>query len=350
MYKLIKVSIVILLASAAVRAQTPECNLTADWEYNSLGNATGTYRVWLANDNTPNCAANPLSQVSKPIIIAGGWDPTNDWDEMNIYINDLNTNRGLNLMDQLHDEGFDIIVMDYDEGAAHIQQNAYLLATLIDDVNVNKTGNEECVVMGLSMGGLVVRYALATMESQAWMNDHNSRSHDSRLAVYYDSPHKGAFVPYALHHITEKLLDAADDAVDLLNDVNTVNNITAQVQAIEDIAEAVEDLEDEMMAPTASASQQMLIGHYLSTAQDLKDDFYDELSTLGDYPSNCRNIAVSNGSIGGIDQGFELNDQLFEVNADRDLLDFQFDMYATQGLYKYTTGLYPVYARYEGEI
>ena len=150
MYKLIKVGIVILLASAAVRAQTPECNVTADWEYNSLGNQTGTYRVWLANDNTPNCAANPLSQVSKPIIIAGGWDPTNDETELGIY-NWLNDIDGLNLMEQLHDEGFDIIIMDYDEGAALIQQNAYLLATLIDDVNVNKTGNEECVVMGLSL-------------------------------------------------------------------------------------------------------------------------------------------------------------------------------------------------------
>ena len=81
--------------------------------------------------------------------------------------------------------------MDFDEGGTYIERNAYLLKSLIENVNSQKFTDNKLVVVGASMGGLVSRYALGYMEK-------NGYNHDTRLFISFDSPQLGANVPLGL--------------------------------------------------------------------------------------------------------------------------------------------------------
>jgi alpha-beta hydrolase superfamily lysophospholipase len=67
------------------------------------------------------------------------------------------------LADRISQLGYDVVILNLNDGGGKIQGNAYLLAELIKQVNLQKPNNEQLVVCGFSMGGLVARYALAYM-------------------------------------------------------------------------------------------------------------------------------------------------------------------------------------------
>lgn len=66
-----------------------------------------------------------------------------------------------------------------------------MVEKVIEWVNNNKVGNEQNVVIGMSMGGLVARYALRHMET-------TNRIHDTKLYISHDAPHQGANLPLSL--------------------------------------------------------------------------------------------------------------------------------------------------------
>ncbi len=57
---------------------------------------------------------------------------------------------------------------------------------------------QQNVIMGMSMGGLVVRYALRDMEI-------NNIAHDTRLFISHDAPHCGANVPVSYQALVQHL-------------------------------------------------------------------------------------------------------------------------------------------------
>ena len=69
-------------------------------------------------------------------------------------------------------------------------------------VNDNRFGNirQQNVVMGLSMGGLCARYALANMTK-----NFPATPTEARLLITHDSPHKGANVPLGLQYMIRML-------------------------------------------------------------------------------------------------------------------------------------------------
>lgn len=105
---------------------------TIGYSVNStLQYASGTYSVWKANSNPG---------IRKPIIIVEGWDPLNQYLEDDIYTL-FNNNKNLHLSTQLHSQGYDIIILNFDDGADYIQKNAFLLIKLIQDINAMKNAN-----------------------------------------------------------------------------------------------------------------------------------------------------------------------------------------------------------------
>ena len=102
------------------------------------------------------------------------------------------------MADILRLEGYDIVILNapvyttdgklIDGGADYIQRNALVLVELINFLNAEKVGDEELVVLGPSMGGLIARYGLSYMEQ-------NSIEHETRLYISFDSPHRGANIP-----------------------------------------------------------------------------------------------------------------------------------------------------------
>ena len=115
--------------------------------------ASGTYQIYPKTGN-----GNP-GEITRPVIIVEGIDFFEDISEDDVY-DRLNTAESLFLGDDLRSQGYDIIILNYEDSGEPIQQNAFLVVALIDQINSMKVGDEENVVVGISMGGLVTRYAL----------------------------------------------------------------------------------------------------------------------------------------------------------------------------------------------
>lgn len=231
--------------------------------------------------------------LDKPIFFVDGFDPNDSRDIPSMY-NLLNYGDPvMNLGDLIRDEGFDLVVLNFEAeymsptdgstpilgGADYIQRNAFTFIELITLINGMKTGSEENVVIGPSMGGLISRYALRYMEQ-------NALEHDTRLYISFDAPHLGANVPIGIQYLFNYMVNGDPEITD------------------------AEPLVDGLL--NSAAAKQMLIDHYLGHvdaggveqdnttptpkgAPNFRTAFQNELDGMG-FPQNVRNIAITNGS------------------------------------------------------
>ena len=238
----------------------------------------GEYEIFL--DNVDGILDNP-------IIVLDGFDPGDGRDITALY-NSLSFG-GENMADILRDEGFDIVILnapqyttggkDIDGGADYIQRNAMVLVALIDEINAQKVGIQELVVLGPSMGGLIGRYALAYMEQ-------NSLPTETRLYISFDSPHNGANIPVSLQYLINYLAQELDDP-DAIAIVDGVLNSPA----------AKEMLYDHLLGHLLSGdpTQQDPTLLLPAGAPDFRDAFQAELDALG-FAQQVRNVSMVNGS------------------------------------------------------
>ncbi len=202
--------------------------------------------------------------LDKPIIVVEGFDDTNSigWLDM------LNQYNLKNLLNTVHDYGYDVVLLDFEDARRDIKRNAAVLKALINLINTIKTGQHELVVMGASMGGLVARYALTQMEKE-------SVDHNVRLMMCYDTPHQGATIPLGIQKITEAI---------------------KFVRHFDDFFKDVKEFSNEWEALNSDAAKQMLVYHLDDKRDVLYDDFREELKDMGNYPQRCRNVAIFDGS------------------------------------------------------
>ncbi len=238
-------------------------------------------------------SATSLSQVDRPLIIVEGWDPFNSLDGQEIF--DLfNLSTGDSLATRLLNEGYDIIVLDFQVGGFdYIQRNAYVLVELLNQVNLQKMGSEQVVVAGVSMGGLVGRYALSYMEY------HNlSPAHNCRMFITYDTPNQGAFVPFSIQFALARTIGD-----------NIATSVTVWKKMFERSAQQMLMYwVDPTVAQNTSEPNQVLT----PAPHSRYNAFYSELAALGNYPANCRLLAVANGNKSGREQ---LNNALVPFTA-----------------------------------
>lgn len=290
--------------------QIQATSITATIPFQGFGEAApylgqGEYEIYLDN----------VDQVlDKPIFLIDGFDPGDSRGTELIYTLLNYGGSGENLGDIVRNEGYDIIVLNFpqyspadgiliDGGADFIQRNAMILVELINQINAQKVGNEQNVVIGPSMGGLISRYALRYMEQ-------NSLEHDTRLYLSFDSPHLGANVPIGFQHLFNYM------AFGPLGDVT-----------LQDLVSGVLD---------SPAAKQMLLDHFKGHLQsgsttefnnsiqlptgapNFRTAFQNELNTMG-FPADTRNIAISNGSSNANSTGtpgmFVLNDYVVNASA-----------------------------------
>ncbi len=99
----------------------------------------------------------------------------------------------------LRSQGFDIIFLDFAEGATFIEKNAQVLRKFLLMLNaglktpVNGITNES-IVVGCSMGGQIARLCLAEMEQ-------NGDPTCTSTYMSFDSPHLGANIPLSLQSL-----------------------------------------------------------------------------------------------------------------------------------------------------
>jgi len=162
--------------------------------------AKGDICIYYAND-----MVNGKYELRQPILIVDGFDPenkrtfekhTDDGKSLWQLFNYVDANGDtLNIGKQLLQKGYDLVILDPQEGGIYIEQNAMVCIEVINEINrrLAQSGSpHEIVVVGPSMGGQITRYALAYMENNPNDANTNYGKHNCRLWISFDSPHQGA--------------------------------------------------------------------------------------------------------------------------------------------------------------
>jgi hypothetical protein len=252
---------------------------------------TGEYEIFLSADNI----------LDKPIFVLDGFDPGDTRNIENVYslLDFDNNGTTQNLADLVILENFDVIILNFpvynndgnfevDGGADYIERNAMLLVDLIENINAQKIGNNQNVIVGPSVGGLISRYALNYMENE-------SLDHDTRLWLSFDSPHLGANVPIGFQHLFNYLsygLDtwAGDFSIEALRPI---------VDGMLKSSAARQMLTDQFESHLASGEiAEFDSSLTLPIAHPFKSIFYTDLNSLttSGYPENLRKTSMINGS------------------------------------------------------
>jgi hypothetical protein len=230
--------------------------------------ATGRAGVYLAEGH---------SALTRPLIFADGFnygpsDLNSMWRQFNAPYE-----KGVpGLLDQLRAMGIDVVLLGFDQRQAYIQANAGVAVSCVLRALTERHGDSPLTVGGVSMGGLVTRYALARMESERV--DHQTDKYFS-----FDTPHLGAWIPLVLQQLAylhESLQPRHDGA--------------GQAELIR-----------------SPAAQQLLWGWVESesysgqvTKSGLRKDFLDDLRRVGWFPMRPYKLGLANGT--GDGRGMEL--------------------------------------------
>lgn len=204
----------------------------------------------------------------KPILLVEGFDFGQGWHpQMNgfgtvtwngIYGGDLTGfPEGLNyrpMLDDLYQKGGDVVLLDFADGTASVQQKTKLLDHLLHLVRDAQHGALPGILVGVSMGGVVARLALAQWEDLG-------QSHCIGEFFSVDAPHLGATLPTGLQALVLGLSD-----------------MSAQGQALWDAMNSI--------------AARQLVAHHITSSQS-HEDTQALLQNTG-WPKACNNLAVVN--------------------------------------------------------
>lgn len=238
------------------------------------------------------------SNLTKPLIIAEGFDPFSDSD--GILGMDRSGN-GLMSLDKLNDRlielidslNYDLVYIDWLNSRAPIQANAVILKQVINWVNANKSSSNKNILLGRSIGGVIARYALRTMELAGI-------THDVGVYVSDDAPHYGVNVPIGYVYLLQRILNGAAfinnyEIVDIIRVLATIFSAGQNTHA--------DDYIHELFALCDAPAIRQMLMHYVSPQLEyesqLYNDFQSTLNSLGfpqgDAGERIINLAISNG-------------------------------------------------------
>ncbi|MGB1121923.1 MAG: T9SS type A sorting domain-containing protein [Flavobacteriales bacterium] len=238
-------------------------------------NAEDPYWVGIFDDGEPVTGQALVKMGSdglfdKPLIILEGFDP-NVGGHMPMYgYGDLNWeviwncdgayNEALgglgSMLEAVLQEGFDLVFLDFEDGTRSIYQQAKLLRLVIEQCRDYRANADPLVVIGPSMGGVVAREALRSMEMEGM-------EHCVRLFAALDSPFRGAYLPIALQEAIAFFAGFSVDADRLFN---------------------------ALLSPAAS---ELLVASPFHSAE-IRSNLEGHQQQQG-LPNRCVNLAVANG-------------------------------------------------------
>lgn len=215
---------------------------------------------------------SPLNrrQLVRPVILSDGFSGGSS--NLGQLWHGLEENGDYRFVSELHATGRDVIILGYDDRTASITANADTAIDCIRRAIAERVGRAKLTVGGFSMGGLVTRYALAKMEQDPSLPDH-----ETSLYFSYDTPHQGAWFPIALQAFTHFATDNWGDAPGLgpvLRQFSGLLNSRAAKQMARWYIEKVGD------APKPAPERMA---------------FLKALDEVGGWPRNIRKIGVANG-------------------------------------------------------
>jgi len=170
---------------------------------------------------------------------------------------------------KLQAAGYDLVYIDFDRNTDDITLNAKVVEQVVQEINARKQTSfntyglavEQNVVMGMSMGGLIARYALAEMTK----NNFPFGPPDTRLLVLHDSPQRGAYNPVGLQSFTR----STDVPLNVLS-LNPFGNFLSQPK-LRDFDDRLSDAVNVLDEP---ASQQLGILNAFNGRGDIRTNTF----------------------------------------------------------------------------
>jgi hypothetical protein len=243
--------------------------------------------------------ANSDCILRKPLIVVEGFDTgltntENPFGEVSYTKFEESTYKSYDLYFQVF--SYDVIYVNFSKGRDYLQRNAYLVEDIIKWVNAKKAVagiTAPNVVIGQSMGGVIARYALRDMEV-------SGLAHQANLFISHDAPQQGANIPLGVQYFVRHLADQ------FLATPFGTQPISMGV--------SIRDIQDLLDAP----GTRQLLANSIDINSNLNNTafntFQTELRNLG-YPTQTRNIALSNGSHCASPQDFSPGATLFSLNG-----------------------------------
>lgn len=158
-------------ASFLTRIGGPPAAPPPDETWSLYGPPYGTGVAWVYR-------AHGRTVVTHPVIVAEGFPGGYACDYLYDMLNQAGT------LERLRAAGYDVVLLTFGNGLDLIERNAQVAIACIR--RAMRATRAPLVVGGVSMGGLVTRYALAWLESRGL-------PHQTRLFFTVDTPHRGAY-------------------------------------------------------------------------------------------------------------------------------------------------------------
>jgi cytochrome P450 len=197
--------------------------------------------------------ADGASALAHPLIMVEGFPGGHPAD----YLYDILDQQGT--ASALRAAGYDLVIVGLGQGMDKVQRNADVLVDCIR--KVRKLTDHPLVVGGMSMGGLISRYALLAMEARL-------EPHGAAVFLTIDTPHRGTYTSLAAQWFVQSLLP--------------------YLPALGPYAALLD----------SPANQQFdlwwLHDGAVQTSQ-LRDELVGDFAELGDYPKLPRKLAISAG-------------------------------------------------------
>ena len=244
----------------------------------------------------------PSRGLQKPFIFIEGFNPNElgdkDFKEMLQRLQDesnLTSNPKIPMWQRLYDEGYDLIHVDFSDGAGDIIANAQVVKQAIRNINSMKQDNrsvEKTRVLGASMGGIIGKWALREMEI-------NNEAHDVDKFISFDAPLQGANVPLGIQTLIQDLSNRSGKVV-----VHSpLGGIGVVVKSFS-FGEFVPVIKTLVTVFNKPATKQMIFYNAwapTNNRREFHDAFYSQFNALGDL-QQIEHIKISNGSSTGQNQ------------------------------------------------
>ncbi|MFF7775043.1 esterase/lipase family protein [Streptomyces tanashiensis] len=225
---------------------------------------------------------SPLNrrQLRRPVILSDGFSAGSS--NLDQLWNGLEENGDFRFVTELHAIGRDVIILGYGDRTASIVDNAETAIECVRRTIAERVGQARLTVGGFSMGGIVTRYALAKMEHDSSLPDHETSTYFS-----YDSPHHGGWFPVALQAFTHF-------ATEQWGDTDGVGPVLQQLSGL-------------LNSPAAKQMARWHIAKPGDTPKPAPEraEFLQKLDELGSWPRSPRKIGVANGVDSGSGNGIK---------------------------------------------
>lgn len=242
-------------------------------------------------------------EIEKPFIWAEAFNPSFNLngsdvslkpqdiiDRMSTAQTEFPQNSGLLLWNNLINEGYDIIILDYDNGVDFLPRTSEFVKEALRWINQQKENagsNEKNILLGQSMGGVVSNVALKEMELDL-------EDHEVGTFIIFDSPIMGVNIPLCTQH---SLIDIANLPVNMPELPGQGQGLGGGYVPLYEYFPVLEEAVNILLSPAARTMTRYSVIPSQLSQYHLWNDYYEyQHQTLNGGPEKCEVLTITNGS------------------------------------------------------